>query len=94
MEKVAAYVQRALMDHSEGRPHFTFILSPLFNQLSRRHEFEADAYARETTGDPASLASALKKLSVESMSNLNPHPWKVILDYSHPPVTQRLRALQ
>ena len=48
---------------------------------------------RETTGNPAALASALRKLSVDSLSNLNPHPWKVFLDYSHPPVTQRLRAL-
>jgi STE24 endopeptidase len=61
--------------------------------MSRKFEFEADAYARETTRDPGSLASALKKLSVDSLSNLNPHPWKVFLDYSHPPVTQRLREL-
>jgi STE24 endopeptidase len=72
---------------------FSLWAALLAHALSRKFEFEADAYARETTRDPASLVSALKKLSVESLSNLNPHPWKVFLDYSHPPVTQRLRKL-
>lgn len=61
--------------------------------LSRKFEYEADRFAAEATGEPGSLASALKKLSVESLSNLNPHPWKVALDYSHPPVAQRIRVL-
>jgi STE24 endopeptidase len=71
------------------------LLSGLFTSgLSRKYEFEADAYARETTKNPSALVDALKRLSVENLSNLNPHPWKVVLDYSHPPVVQRIRALQ
>jgi STE24 endopeptidase len=73
---------------------FSLVTSLFSHALSRKHEFEADAYARATTGDGAALASALKKLSVDSLSNLTPHPWKVFLDYSHPPVTERLRALE
>lgn len=72
---------------------FSLLSGLLVHGLSRKFEFEADAYARETTRDPAALAAALKRLSVESLSNLNPHPWKVFLDYSHPPVIQRVRAL-
>lgn len=59
---------------------------------SRRNEYEADAYARETFSGPA-LADALKKLSVDSLSNLYPHPWYVFFHYSHPPLLTRLRAL-
>ncbi len=62
--------------------------------LSRKFEYEADAYARVTTGGPQELILALKKLSVDNLSNLNPHPWKVFLEYSHPPVLQRIRALR
>ncbi|MBI1769923.1 MAG: M48 family metallopeptidase [Bacteroidetes bacterium] len=60
--------------------------------LSRKNEFEADAYAKETFGGEA-LASALKKLSVDSLSNLFPHPAYVFFHYSHPPLLQRLKAL-
>ena len=72
----------------------SLIVSTLFQFLSRKYEFEADAFARETTGNPVALAEALKRLSVENLSNLTPHPWKVFLDYSHPPVTARVRALR
>ena len=67
--------------------------SIVFHYLSRKHEFEADAFAAKESGDPRALAEALKKLSVENLSNLTPHPWKVWLDYTHPPVIERLRAL-
>lgn len=69
------------------------ILSVLRNALSRRHEFQADAYAAAATGGPAELSTALKKLSTDSLSNLTPHPLVVWLDHSHPPVVERLRAL-
>jgi STE24 endopeptidase len=60
---------------------------------SRRNEYEADAYARETYSGPA-LASALRTLSVDSLSNLYPHPWYVFFHYSHPPLLKRLKALE
>ena len=62
--------------------------------LSRRNEFEADAYAAELTGEPNSLISALKKLSADNLSNLTPHPFYVFMNYSHPPVITRIEALQ
>ena len=78
---------------------FSIIFSPismlsgiLTNYISRKNEFEADAYAKETfNGDDLSLA--LKKLSVDSLSNIYPHPLYVFFHYSHPPLIQRLRAL-
>lgn len=65
----------------------------LMSLLSRKNEFEADAYARETF-DGTALGNALKKLSVDTLSNLYPHPWYVFFHYSHPPLLQRLRALE
>lgn len=62
------------------------------NMSSRKNEFEADAYARETFSGEA-LAAALKKLSVDSLSNLYPHPLYVFFHYSHPPLLKRLQAL-
>jgi STE24 endopeptidase len=62
--------------------------------LSRKHEFEADAFAAETTKQPVALIDALKKLSVDNLSNLTPHPLKVFLQYSHPPVLERIKALR
>ena len=64
----------------------------LMSMYSRRNEFEADAYARETFSGPA-LAHALKKLSVDSLSNLYPHPLYVFFHYSHPPLLSRLQAI-
>ncbi|QJB55098.1 M48 family metallopeptidase [Pseudodesulfovibrio sp. zrk46] len=71
----------------------SLVLSVLANRVSRKHEFEADAYAAETTGDPGAMISALKKLSASNLSNLTPHPLTVWLDYGHPPVLERVRAL-
>jgi len=78
---------------------FTIIFSPIsmissiwMNYISRKNEFEADAYAKETfNGEDLSLA--LKKLSVDSLSNIYPHPLYVFFHYSHPPLIERLRAL-
>ncbi len=63
-------------------------------KLSRIHEFEADRFASETYGQPEALISALKKLSVDHLSHLDPHPLKVALDYSHPPVLERIEAIR
>lgn len=65
----------------------------LMNMYSRKNEFEADAYARETF-DGAALTNALKKLSVDNLSNLYPHPLYVFFHYSHPPLLKRLEALK
>ncbi len=64
----------------------------LMRLYSRRNEFEADSYAREMFSGKA-LADALKRLSVESLSNLYPHSWYVFFHYSHPPLLERLRAI-
>ncbi|MFC4872732.1 M48 family metallopeptidase [Negadavirga shengliensis] len=79
---------------------FTMLFSPIstllgiaMNILSRKHEFEADEFARKTyAGKP--LAEALKTLSVKTLSNLNPHPAYVFVHYSHPPLMQRLEKLE
>ena len=70
------------------------ILSIFGNMLSRKNEYEADAYAFTTYGTPEAMIGALKRLSVENLSNLTPHPLKVFLAYSHPPVLERIRAIQ
>jgi len=71
-----------------------FVLSLALNALSRRHELEADRFAVETTGDRESLEAALKKLSAHNLSHLTPHPFYVILNYTHPPLLERIRAIQ
>lgn len=63
------------------------------NLLSRRFEFAADTFAVKTSARPLALIEALKKLSVENLSNLTPHRLKVFLSYSHPPVLARIRAI-
>ena len=70
------------------------VLSYLLQAFSRRNEFQADAWARTTTGEPERLVSALKRLSADSLSNLTPHPLYVKLHHSHPPLVERIRALR
>jgi len=70
------------------------VLSIALQALSRRHEYEADRFAAETTGSGAALARGLKRLSADSLANLNPHPLHVVLHHSHPPVLERIRALR
>lgn len=62
--------------------------------LSRRYEFEADAFAAQATNHPEALIQALKTLSVSNLSNLTPHPAYVAVNYSHPPVLKRIEALR
>lgn len=64
----------------------------IMNLVSRKNEFEADAFAAETFSGKE-LATALKKLSVDNLSNLTPHPLYVFFHYSHPPMLQRLKAM-
>lgn len=78
---------------------FGILFSPIsgitglfMNMYSRKNEFEADAYAKETF-DGTALSNALKRLSVDSLSDLYPHPLYVFFHYSHPPLLKRLEAL-
>lgn len=73
-------------------PVFSFFISPLMAQLSRRHEFEADAYAVAQTGT-ADLRSALLKLYEDNASTLTPDPLYVRFYYSHPPASERLARM-
>jgi len=83
-----------------GLVFFALLWSPLElvlglaqQALSRRNEFEADAFARETTGRAEPLVRALERLSADSLSNLTPHPFYVALHHSHPPLPARVAAL-
>tara|TARA_B100001996_G_scaffold382362_1_gene373988 strand:+ start:2719 stop:3954 length:1236 start_codon:yes stop_codon:yes gene_type:complete len=62
--------------------------------LSRRNEYEADAYALETTEKSEPLISMLKGLAASNLSHLTPHPLMVFLSYSHPPVADRINAVR
>jgi STE24 endopeptidase len=70
------------------------VLSVITQAISRKHEYEADRYAVETRGVPEVIIDALKKLSVDNLSNLTPHPFKVFLAYSHPPILERIAAIR
>jgi STE24 endopeptidase len=78
---------------------FSLLYSPisvitglLMNLFSRKNEYEADAYAKETYS-ATPLITALKKLSVNHLSNLQPHDAYVFFNYSHPTLLQRMRAM-
>ena len=71
----------------------SLLLSVLSNASSRKHEFEADHFAARSTGNPQAMAKALRTLSATNLSNLTPHPLTVWLEYGHPPVVERIRAL-
>lgn len=79
---------------------FSILFAPIsgftglfMSMYSRKNEFEADAYASVNFNGQA-LADALKKLSVDSLSNLYPHPLYVFFHYAHPPLLQRLRKIE
>ena len=70
-----------------------FFIGILFQVISRKNEYQADRFAANTVDAPLALADALKKLSVHNLSNLTPHPFYVFLNYSHPPVMERINAI-
>ena len=74
-------------------PPFTAFIGPIFSGLSRRDEFQADAYAVNKSSG-THLASALLKLYEDNASTLTPDPWYVRFYYSHPPAVQRLSRMQ
>lgn len=72
----------------------SMFLSVVQNIISRKYEYEADRYSVTTYRHPKEMIEALKKLSVDNLSNLTPHKMKVFLEYSHPPVLDRIKAIK
>ncbi len=72
---------------------FQLFLSIFMNMVSRKNEYQADAYAAENHSSDA-LISGLKKLSKNNLSNLTPHPLYVFFHYSHPTLLQRITAMK
>jgi STE24 endopeptidase len=79
---------------------FALLFAPLdffvglgLHSLSRRNEYEADRFAVSATGNPTAMVTALKRLSADNLTNLTPHPLYVFLNYSHPPMPARIRAI-
>ncbi len=70
------------------------LLSPLSMLWSRHHEWQADAFATQLTGQPQDLASALTRLAEDNLTNLFPHPWYAAVHHSHPPAVERVRRLR
>jgi STE24 endopeptidase len=70
----------------------SLLIGIMMNVISRKYEYQADRFAGENY-NPKALQDALKKLSVNNLSNLRPHPLYVFFHYSHPPLLQRLKAL-
>ena len=73
---------------------FTYKLSPISNYFSRKHEFEADRFAKNAVGSGKPLISSLRKLYVENLSHPLPHPLMAAFHYSHPTLLEREKALR
>lgn len=73
---------------------FTFYLKPIFAQLSRKHEYQADRFAIKATGEKMHFEEAMLKLSKQNLSNLTPHPWFSAFYYSHPAIIERIKAIR
>jgi STE24 endopeptidase len=71
-----------------------FFVGLFIQMLSRKNEYQADRFSVETTKDGRSMVFALKKLSAHNLSNLYPHPFYVFLNYSHPPVLERIKSIE
>lgn len=91
--KVQPSVYMGIMLFSMLYTPIDLLIGVFGNWLSRKNEYEADRFAKETANAEA-LISALKKLSVNNLGNLTPHWFKVIMEYSHPPLLARIAALR
>jgi STE24 endopeptidase len=70
-----------------------FFIGIFMQMFSRKNEYAADRFAAETTNRPNAFIRALKRLAVHNLSNLRPHPLYVFLNYSHPPILDRIEAI-
>jgi len=84
---VALYVAAILFEP------LNLLLSPFMNWLSRRYEYQSDAYSLKLNHSATDMKGALIKLSQKNLSNLFPHPLYVVFHYSHPPLLARLKAI-
>jgi len=91
--EAAAYFVPVLLLFMLLKGLLTFWLSPLGSILSRKHEYEADAFARDSMNSAEPLIQALRKLHKENLSNLTPHPVYSGFYYSHPTLLEREGAL-
>jgi STE24 endopeptidase len=73
---------------------YSLVTSPLGNLLSRKYEFEADAYAVQQTNNTSAFISTMKKLAEMNMADTAPHPLIEFLFYSHPSIEKRIRAVE
>lgn len=71
-----------------------YFVSPTFNFLSRKFEYQADRFAIESIGSFEPLSTSLAALSKNSLSNLTPHPWYSFMHYSHPTLIERIGAMR
>ncbi|MBI45839.1 MAG: peptidase M48 [Candidatus Marinimicrobia bacterium] len=92
MENLSVYA--SLVFFSILYTPISMIMGFMFSSISRKNEFAADNYSYKTAKMPEKLISALKKMSKENLSNLTPHWLNVMLNYSHPPVLERIKALR
>jgi len=69
------------------------VFSIFINVISRKNEHQADLFASETIDNPKTMVNALKILSKDNLVNLRPHPFHVFVNYSHPPVLERIKAI-
>lgn len=70
-----------------------FFAGIIMQMISRKNEYTADRFAVRTTGNAGPMITALKKLSANNLTNLVPHPFYVFLNYSHPPVLERIQEI-
>jgi STE24 endopeptidase len=84
----------ALIVFSLASSPITYFISPIFSSISRKHEYEADRFARDLASDWQPLAGGLLKLAKNSLSNLTPHWLYSFFHYSHPTLAERIKKLK